>query len=116
MYIVINKDLRMSAGKVTAHTAHASFDYLVAKYNELNVEGASFGEFLDEFKYGGDTIVILQASEKELLKWEKEGYVSVRDMGYTEVEHNSITAVNLGIYDKGEGTPKWIQRLRLYKG
>ena len=78
-------------------------------------EGVSFGEFLDDFKYGGDTIVILQASEKDLLKWEKQGYVSVRDVGYTEVKENSITAINLGIYDKGEGIPKWIQRLRLYK-
>ena len=43
----------------------------------------------------------------------KEGYVTIRDRGYTEVEPDSITAVNLGIYDKDKEIPKFISRLRL---
>lgn len=113
MYIAINKDLNMSEGKIGAHTAHATFDYLLKMYYELDDEYSTWDEFATEFKNGGDTIIVVKASEKELLKWESEGFVSVRDRGCTEVEPNSLTAVNLGIYDKDKEVPKWIQRLRL---
>ena len=109
MYIVVNKDLNMSPGKIGAHTAHAAFDYM---YNHtIDLEN----KFFDDFKLYGDVICVLQASQKEMLKFEKQGYVAVRDMGRTEVAPNSLTAINLGIYDKDEGIPKFIQRLRLLK-
>ena len=113
MYIVINQDLNMSPGKIGAHTAHAAFDFVLEMRDKLDDEYGTFSEFIYDFKNYGDTIVVLKAHEKDLLKWEKQGYVSVRDRGLTEIEPDSITAVNLGIYDKDEGTPKWIQRLRL---
>lgn len=127
MYIVVNQDLNMSAGKIGAHTAHAVLDYMNVLLNdcfegypnELKYDELICDEFRDvvgmlkEFKDNGDTIIVLKAHEKDLLKWEKQGYVAVRDRGLTEVAPNSITAVNLGIYDKDEGVPKWIQRLRL---
>lgn len=113
MYIAINQDLNMSQGKIGAHTAHASFDYLLEMRDKLDDEYGTFCDFIHDFKYYGDIIIVLKAHEKDLLKWEKEGYVSVRDRGLTEIEPDSITAINLGIYDKDEGIPKWIQRLRL---
>lgn len=113
MYIVMNEDLGMSAGKVGAQAAHASFDYLLRMRDELEDEYGTFADFVDGFKYNGDRIVILKAHEEKLLKWEKEGYTTIRDYGLTEIPGNSITAVCLGIYDKDEGIPKWIQRLRL---
>ena len=113
MYIAINKDLNMSEGKIGAHTAHATFDYLLKMYHELDDEYSTWDEFTTEFKEGGDTIIVLKASEKDLLKWESEGYVSVRDRGCTEVEPNSLTAVNLGIYDKDKEIPTWIKILTL---
>lgn len=108
MYIAVNQDLNMSQGKVLAQVSHAIFDFCY-KYKD------NTDYWMDYFKRYGDTIVVLKAHEKDLLKWEKEGYISVRDRGYTEVEPDSITAVNLGIYDKDECIPKWLQRLRLYK-
>ena len=121
MYIVINQDLNMSPGKVGAHTAHAVFDYMnfiiengLSYHNSY--DGCDWNEqfqIINDFKRHGDTIIVLKAHEKDLLKWESEGYISVRDRGLTEIEPDSITAVNLGIYDKDEGIPKWIQRLRL---
>lgn len=106
MYIVINQDLNMSPGKIGAHTAHAVFDFV---YNAND----NADDWMESFRYGGDTIIILKAHEKDLLKYESQGYITVRDRGLTEVEPNSITAVCLGVYDKDEGIPKWIQRLRL---
>ena len=113
MYIAINQDLEMSKGKIGSMCAHAAFDYLLEMYAKLDDDYGTFWDFIDDFKYHGDTIVILKAHEKDLFKWESKGYVAVRDRGLTEIEPNSITAVNLGIYDKDESIPKWIQRLRL---
>lgn len=120
MYIVINKDLDMSPGKIGAHSAHAVFDYLFNNYFGITKDRFTLEEemiqqysnFLNDFKYDGDTIVLLKASEKEMLKFEQQGYTAVRDAGRTEVKPNSLTAINLGIYDK-EDVPKFIQRLRL---
>lgn len=113
MYIAINKELNMSEGKIGAHTAHATFDYLLDMYCKIDDEYCSWSEFVSKFKESGDTIIVVKASQKELLKWESEGFTTVRDSGRTEVEPNSITAVNLGIYDKDKGVPRWIQKLRL---
>lgn len=118
LYIVINQDLEMSPGKIGAHCAHAAFDYLYNSMLDANRQDhtISLANFLDmpqSFKEFGDTIVTLRAHEKDLLKWEAEGYTAVRDRGLTEIEPDSITAVCLGIYDKDVGIPKWIQRLRL---
>lgn len=113
MYIVINQDLNMSPGKIGAHTAHAVFDYLYALNKAQDVIPTAFTDVIDSFKNNGDTIIVLKAHEKDLLKYESQGYITVRDRGLTEVEPNSITAVCLGVYDKDEGIPKWIQRLRL---
>ena len=113
MYIAINKDLNMSEGKIGAHTAHATFDYLLHKHDELSEEFMSYMDFMNDFKDNGDTIVVLKASEIEMLRWEQEGYVSVRDKGHTEVKPNSLTAVNLGIYDKDAELPYWLKLLTL---
>ena len=113
MYIVINQDLNMSPGKIGAHTAHAVFDYLYALNKAQDVIPTAFTDVMNSFKNNGDTIVVLKAHEKVLLECERRGYITVRDRGLTEVEPNSITAVCLGVYDKDEGIPKWIQKLRL---
>lgn len=124
MYIAINKNLDgliKNPGKIGAHTAHAVFDYLQDIYDSskdlCDIDDEEkidrYDDFLSEFKYGGDTIIVVKASEKDMLKWEAEGYTAVRDRGLTCVKENSLTAINLGIYDKDKGIPKWIQRLRL---
>lgn len=113
MYIVINQDLNMSPGKIGAHCAHAVFDYHFKLSRIPDETDTFYYNTTGSFKCNGDTIIVLKAHEKDLLKWESEGYVAVRDRGLTEVEPNSITAVCLGIYDKDEGIPKWIQKLRL---
>lgn len=119
MYIAINEDLEelmKESGKIEVHTAHAVFDYLYNEYMAELIETDEIWFFyhkIKQFKDFGDTIVVVKASEKDMLKWEKQGYTSVRDKGLTCVEPNSLTAINLGIYDKDEEIPKWIQRLSL---
>lgn len=113
MYIVINEDLNMSPGKIGAHCAHAVNDYLYALNKAQDTIPTVFADVMDSFKNNGDTIIVLKAHEEVLLECERRGYIAVRDRGLTEVKPNSITAVCLGVYDKDEGIPKWIQRLRL---
>lgn len=123
MYIVVNKDLNMSPGKIGAHTAHAVDAYYQSLIEEGLANEYSYGgcdwtkqfETPINFKKNGDTICVLQASQKEMLKFEEQGYIAIRDFGRTEVEPNSLTAINLGIYDKDQSVPKFIQRLRLLK-
>lgn len=127
MYVVINQDLNMSPGKIGAHVGHAVFDFCknlvedvykeeTKEYIDEWTEASAAKEILEtmsDFKDNGDTIITLKAHEKDLIKWENAGYVAVRDRGLTEIPENSITAICLGIYDKDEEIPKWIQRLRL---
>lgn len=117
MYIAINKDLEgliNNPGKIGAHAAHAVLDYIYKELLEQETSDSLYDE-LSCFKRFGDTIVVVKASEKDMLKWEAEGYTAVRDRGLTCVEPDSLTAINLGIYDKDaiDGIPNWIQRLRL---
>lgn len=123
MYIVVNKDLNMSPGKISAQVAHAVYDYIWNELIKLHKDDTfDFDEkfyryevFLTDFKVNGDTICVLKASEKELRKLQQQGYTSVIDRGYTEIPKDSITAVNLGIYNRERANeiPKFIRRLRL---
>ncbi|MFL8446709.1 peptidyl-tRNA hydrolase, partial [Clostridioides difficile] len=68
---------------------------------------------LTSFKNNGDTICILKAKEAQLLKFKEKGYLTIVDRGLTEIPKNSITCVNLGIFNEDE-IPSTIKRLRLY--
>ena len=111
MYLVVNQDLEMSPGKIGAHTAHAVFDYLFQLKREMDDD--IYQALLETFKFNGDTIIVLKAPEKELLKLEAKGYLAVRDEGRTEIPANSLTVVNLGIFDKTQALPNWLKRLRV---
>lgn len=112
MYVVVNQDLEMSSGKVAAQVGHAVFDYVerLVSEDELPIK-----YLITLFKENGDTICVLKAPEKQLRKLVEEGYVGVIDRGYTEIPHDSLTAVNLGLYDRerADDIPKWIRRLRV---
>ncbi|MCC0705052.1 peptidyl-tRNA hydrolase [Clostridioides sp. ES-S-0049-02] len=123
MYIVINSDLNMSPGKVGAQVAHAVYDYLYNKI--LDIVSCSYEteiivhEIIDlkydlmSFKNNGDTVCILKAKEAQLLKFREKGYLTIVDRGLTEIPKDSITCVNLGIFDDDD-ISSTIKRLRLY--
>lgn len=70
----------MSPGKIAAHCAHAVNNYhftLSRDYTDFEMYYKETGSF----KFYGDTIIVLKAHEKDLVKWESEGYyLSVRDI------------------------------------
>lgn len=112
MYILVNKNLNMSVGKACGQVGHAVASYFY-KSNDKNI---------DEYMSNEQKKIILACPQNRLEELEKEGYISIRDKGYTEIEPNSLTCVNYGIVDYSkvgdkcgyDVIPKWIRRLRLY--
>lgn len=107
-YIIINKDLldKVSSAKFGVHIGHAC---TIAAINECNTE-----KFKRWYKDGQlQKKIILTAPSKKLEELEKEFY-SVRDLGFTEVEDNTLLAVSLGIMTREEAKP-YIKRLQLWK-
>lgn len=114
MYILVNKDLTMSSGKVSAQVAHSIVNYM----EELFTSRASDYLVYRTWKMGGQKKIVLQASQsllEELEKNDKYGRLAIRDNGLTEIPPNSLTAICLGINTREnfyEELPK-LKRLRL---
>lgn len=105
MYILVNKDISMSPGKLAGQVGHAVESYI----NELNSN-----KIIKEHMDNSQKKIILKCSQNKLEQLEKEGYVTIRDNGLTELEPNTLTCVNFGIIDRNSIVPKFIKRLRLY--
>ena len=87
-YIVVNKDLNMSAGKLAAQVGHAC---TICAVNE-------FGNALfTEWYRNSQKKIVLAGHQKDLEKLESEGYYAVRDNGLTEIPSGSLTAISLGV-------------------
>ena len=69
-------------------------------------------ESLDEYMEAQKKI-ILKCHESKLLELEQKGYITIQDKGLTELEQNTLTCVNLGIYHK-DCEPEWVKELKLY--
>lgn len=104
-YIVVNKDLNMSPGKLSAQVGHVC---TICAVKEL---GNAL--FIDWYK-GSQKKIVLAGHQKDLEKLEQEGYYAVRDNGLTEIPSGSLTAVSLGIQVK-EDIMKKVKRFQLYK-
>ena len=110
MYIIVNKELNMSPEKMSAQVGHAVnvLTYKMAQNNK---------ELLDEYMNGEIKKIVLYANQSKLEQLEQEGYIAIRDKGYTEIEPNSLTCVTIGILD-GDNIPveyKWVKRLKTRK-
>jgi len=113
MYILVNEDLNMSAGKIAGQVGHA-----ISKYANGIICNLACGDKTVFAKWSKwmpiQKKIILKAPQLLLEKLE-EGYWGIRDLGLTEIDANSLTAICLGI-DTREGfyerMPK-LKRLRL---
>lgn len=105
-YIVINKDIELSASKLAIHVGHAC-TIVAEDYLESDI--------FNRWYQGGKVQkkILLGAHQKKLEELEKK-YYSVRDLGLTEVEPDTLIAVSLGIMTRKEAK-KIIKGLQLYK-
>lgn len=112
-YILVNKELNMSVGKIASQVAHVQtvidnkifelddkiyflseeildediMDTRFAKEKEL------INNYYDWLYSGSQTKIILRAKEKDLLKAIDMGAVYIRDNGLTEIPSGSLTVV-----------------------
>lgn len=101
-YIIVNKDLGMSPGKIAAQVGHAC---TICTMNEKD-----HPDFL-RWYMGEQKKIVLGAHEKDLRKLMDFGY-PVIDAGYTEIPVSSLTCISLGVRTK-EDVQKYVKRLQL---
>ena len=113
MYILVNKNMEISKGKLAGQVGHAVSSFFYHCKDK---------KLLDNYMKGQQKKIILECPEQKLLEYEKEGFITIRDNGLTELIPNTLTCVNLGIFDRANideygnsEVPKYVKRLRLYK-
>ena len=114
MYILVNKDIEMSSGKLAGQVGHAIANYIIHKLENSNLQ--DFDEFMKWYDDGEtQTKIILKVKQSILEDLELQGFNIVRDLGKTEIEKGTPTSVVLGVGDKEEFVKKykWFKRLRL---
>ena len=111
MYILVNEDIKISKGKLAGQVGHAVNSFLWYEYIVPLQQGIAV-ESLEEYMVAQKKI-ILKCSQSKLEELEQQGYITIRDKGLTELEPNTLTCVNVGIY-YDEYTPQWIKELKLY--
>lgn len=118
-YILVNKDLKMSTGKIAGQVAHAQ-TLIDQKHNGYTSEcfdpylgGTLEMEYYHEwFNHNNQVKIILRAKESQLLKAIEMGGIPVYDNGKTEIPKGSLTVV--GFYPQPKSNlEKFTKRLQL---
>ena len=110
MYILVNEDVEIKKGKLAGQVGHAVASYFwKLMKNPEEKENELLNEYMEIQKK-----IILYAPQSKLEELEREGHITIRDKGFTQLEPNTLTCVNIGIYDVNE-VPKWVKKLKLVK-
>ncbi len=92
MYILVNKDIEISKGKLAGQVGHAVATYF---YSML----AFMPQLIKNYMSTAQKKIILYSSQTMLQELEDRGYIAIRDKGWTELQTNTLTCINLGIVD-----------------
>lgn len=112
MYILVNEDIKIGKGKLAGQVGHAVMSYLYYRVIKPLQEGKNI-EPLDNYMKEQKKI-ILRCPQWRLEELEREGgYIVIRDLGYTQLETNTLTCVNYGIRTQ-DSLPQWVKDLKLY--
>lgn len=123
MYILVNKNVEIvkpdgtGAGKISGQVSHSVSSFIYHKFIK-NGGTATYEERkrFEDYMEGTQKKIIVRCSQKKLEELEKEGYITIRDRGLTMLAPNTLTCVNMGIFDRDKDeVPKWIKKLQLYK-
>lgn len=105
MYVFVNSDLGMSAGKIAAQVAHVAEKIAVEMMERICGDGMVGGHMLKYRHYlgHGHRKIILVATEKQMRELMKEeDAMHIIDEGYTEVPPDSLTVVGFFPSDKNK--------------
>lgn len=106
-YYLVNKNLKMSAGKIAAQCTHGATLIAIRDYEE-----DSFYKWMTTHKRA----IILSASESEMDKLHKQlpSSIKIIDAGYTQIDPGSFTVLVLPIMQRDEAS-KYIGGFKLLK-
>lgn len=108
MYLLVNKDVKIGKGKLAGQIGHAVMSYAYYRLKHLGTEDPLLARYMTHEQKK----IVLFCPEERLLSLEAEGYLTIRDKGYTQLAPNTLTVVNLGVHAK-DAVPEWVQGLKL---
>ena len=95
MYILVNEDIKINKGKLAGQVGHA-----VAVYFYYNYDGGeNSSSLIEQYMSNYQKKIILYCPQDKLEGLENQEYIAIRDKGWTDLEPNTLTCVNLGIID-----------------
>lgn len=95
MYILVNEDIKINKGKLARQVGHA---VAMMFYNQWKTMGKIL-PITEEYMENYQKKIILYCPQEKLEELERKGYITVRDKGWTDLEPNTLTCVNLGLVD-----------------
>ena len=114
MCILVNQDIKINKGKLVGQVGHAVSSML---YNQFKITGKLL-PIMEEYMENHQKKIILYCSQDKLEELEKEGYITIRDKGWTDLKPNTLTCVNLGLIDYNKEIPekfKFVKGLKLVR-
>lgn len=128
MYILVNSDIEMSAGKLAGQVGHVVERYM-SKVIEAKMDYNCYTghyetdgceELVDlyyDYQETNTKKIVVKCSQTKLEDLIDKGYIFIRDNGLTELNPGTLTCLCLGIVDRNNYPEelKFIKRLRLYK-
>lgn len=112
MYILVNKDIKISKGKLAVQVGHAVATYFYTLWTKLD----SVPQWAVNYMNGYQKKIILYCPQYKLEELEELGYITIRDAGFTELEPDTLTCVCLGLRDDDNfitGELQFVKDLRL---
>ncbi len=111
VYIIVNKDLKMRAGKIASQVGHAIEQ--IVRFMEYQLS-RNYKEWMNT----SHAKIILKGSEKELTdiydKYSKKYYITkIYDAGKTQVQSGSFTAIGIEPLQKLNNDIKELDSLKL---
>jgi len=117
MYILVNKDIKINKGKLAGQVGHAVASYIYNNCGYENIEKLGDLAEFDSYMKQHQKKIILYCSQLKLEELE-ENYIAIRDKGWTDLEPNTLTCINIGILDYNKDFPedlKFIRNLKLVR-
>lgn len=118
MYILVNEDVKIGKGKLAGQVGHAVGTYIyrtfIKNYNNETIHVTDeMQQQIDEYMECQKKI-ILKCPQSKLEELESQNkYIVIRDKGLTQLEPNTLTCINIGIFEKDQA-PEWVKQLKLY--
>lgn len=107
MYILVNEDIKINKGKLAGQVGHAVAVYFYYNYNGGEKPNSLIEQYMNQYQKK----IILYYPQSKLEELEERGYIAIRDKGWTDLEPNTLTCVNLGIVDHNN-IPKELEFIR----